>query len=353
MPAAPIGANEAQRLAAVRRVNLFGTPAEERFDKITRLARKLFDVPMACLDIAGEDALWLKSVQGFDAIEGLRKDSYCHYTVLDDSICLVHDARSDPRVSDSVLANLWVFYAGVPLHFDGERIGVLCIGDDRPREFAVEQLAALNDLAILAERELNEVALSQAQIDLAKSVPELERKSRIDVLTHVWNWDAVLELLAVERATAEPGSCTAVLMVDVDNFKKVNDRYGRRAGDQILRVVAERLRAGVRPMDVVGRYAGEQFLAVLPSVKDDAEALVVAERIRQAISNVLIHFERYEILVTCSIGCTTSASSVSEPIDQMIRRAEQALLRAKAGGRNRVELEDSDSPGHTRPTPLV
>src|SRR5579872_2925170 len=93
MPAAPSSPEEAKRLAAVRKINLIGTPAEERFDKITRLARQLFDVPFAALDIVGEKVAWLKSVQGFDGLIGLRKDSYCHYTVLEDGICMIHDAR--------------------------------------------------------------------------------------------------------------------------------------------------------------------------------------------------------------------------------------------------------------------
>src|SRR5215469_10091457 len=69
MPAAPIPPHELRRLAAVQKLRLLGTPAEERFDKITRLARRIFDVPMACLDIVGEKLAWLKSVQGFDGIE--------------------------------------------------------------------------------------------------------------------------------------------------------------------------------------------------------------------------------------------------------------------------------------------
>src|SRR5215469_4004048 len=174
MPAAPIPPHELRRLAAVQKLRLLGTPAEERFDKITRLARRIFDVPMACLDIVGEKLAWLKSVQGFDGIEGLRKDSYCHHTVLADGVCVVPDARNDPRVSDSSFADTWVFYAGVPLYFDGERVGVLCIGDTSPRVFEAEQLEALCDLAALAERELHIAALSEAQIALALSFEELE-----------------------------------------------------------------------------------------------------------------------------------------------------------------------------------
>ena len=78
MPAAPIPVHELKRVAAVQKTRLLGTPAEERFDQITRLARRMFNVPMAIIDIVGEKLAWLKSVQGFDRFEVAREHSYCH-----------------------------------------------------------------------------------------------------------------------------------------------------------------------------------------------------------------------------------------------------------------------------------
>src|SRR5579863_170808 len=338
MPAAPVPPHEIRRLAAVQKLRLLGTPAEERFDKITRLARRIFDVPMACLDIVGEKLAWLKSVQGFDGIVGLRKDSYCHYTLLDDGICIVLDARKDPRVSDSAYADTWVFYAGVPLRFDGERVGVLCIGDHTPRSFDTEHLDALSDLAALAERELQFAALSEAQIALALSHEELEMKARIDFLTHVWNRGAIEEIVAAERSRAAVGSSTTILMIDIDDFKTINDTFGHPAGDEVLRVVAARLRAGVRPVDAVGRYGGDEFLAVMPET-DMAGAVQAGERIRLAISRMPVQFGQHTVQVMCSIGCTVSGDASPDDPNALIQRADRALYRAKSFGRNRVEIE--------------
>jgi diguanylate cyclase (GGDEF)-like protein len=337
MPAAPVSPFEIRRLAAVQKMGLLGTPAEERFDKITRLARRIFDVPLACLDIVGEKLAWLKSVQGFDGIEGLRKDSYCHYTVLEEGVCVVLNARKDSRVHDSAFADTWVFYAGVPLHFEGERVGVLCIGDYQPRDFDSAHLDALVDLAALAERELHVAALSVAQFALAQSNEELERKARIDVLTRVWNRDAILEIAAAERSQAEEETSTAVLMIDVDHFRAINDAYGHAAGDEVLRVVAARLRAGVRPMDAVGRYSGEEFLVVLPEANIDG-AMQAGERICRATARLPVPFGQHQIPVTCSIGCAASFDTSSEDAAALIRQADQALYRAKLSGRNRVEI---------------
>lgn len=334
MLAAPDTPSEIRRLAAVQKAKLLGTPAEERFDRITRLAKRLFGVPMACLDIVGDKVAWLKSVQGFDGIEGLRKDSYCHYTVQGHGLNLVRDARLDPRVHDSAYADTWVFYAGVPLRFDGEQIGVLCIGDHKPREFDADQMDALSDLAALAEHELQVAALSETQVALALSNEELEMKSRIDVLTHLWNRGAIMEVADTELAAASEAPLAA-LLIDIDHFKAINDTYGHLAGDQVLRLVAERLRAGVRPTDAVGRYGGEEFLAVLSGIGKD-EALLVSERIRQEVARTVVSFSQHHIPVSCSIGCALSTET--DTVTTLIGRADQALYRAKVSGRNRVEF---------------
>jgi diguanylate cyclase (GGDEF)-like protein len=336
MPEAPRAASEIKRLAAVQRTRLLGTPAEERFDRITRLAKRLFDVPLAALDIVGESLAWLKSVQGFDAVEGLRKDSYCHYTVLDNEICLVHDARCDPRVSDSAFADTWVFYAGVALHFEGQRIGVLCIGDTTPRHFDDEHLDALRDLAALAEHEIQVAVLSEAQMTLAATNEELEMKTRVDELTRLWNRQAIMEVAAMEQLQDGENVALGILMIDLDQFKLINDTHGHLAGDQVLRVVSERLRAGVRPMDAVGRFGGEEFLAVLTGLTHE-DVVVSAERIRGVIAKSPIAYEERAIPVTCSIGCTLSTPG--DDVDTMVKRADVALYRAKALGRNRVEME--------------
>jgi diguanylate cyclase (GGDEF)-like protein len=336
MPEAPRAPTEIKRLAAVQKTRLLGTPAEERFDRITRLAKRLFDCPLAALDIVGEHLAWLKSVQGFDALEGLRKDSYCHYTVLDSEICLVNDARRDPRVSDSAFADTWVFYAGVPLHFEGERVGVLCIGDTKPRHFDDEHLDALRDLAALAEHEIQVAVLSDAQMTLAATNEELEMKTRIDVLTRLWNRQAIMEVAAMEELEGGAKGAVGILMIDLDHFKLVNDTHGHLAGDQVLRVVSERLRAGVRPTDAVGRFGGEEFLAVLTGITDE-DVIVSAERIRGVIAKSPIDYEQRPIPVTCSIGCTLSTPG--DDLDAMVKRADVALYRAKALGRNRVEME--------------
>lgn len=331
MPAAAYAPSENQRLAAVRRLGLLGTPAEERFDRITRLARRMFNVPMAVIDIVGEKLAWLKSVQGFDGFEGARCDSYCHHTVLHDDIMIVRDARIDPRVLDSAFANTWVFYAGVPLHFEGERVGVLCVGDNKPGDLDAVGISTLRDLGAMAEQELQIARMSETQSALARSNEELAMKANVDVLTRIWNRRAILEVAEGERSKG----AIAVLMIDLDHFKAINDTYGHCAGDEVLRVSAQRLRASIRPGDAVGRIGGEEFLVLMPGVKrDDVQRM--AERIRSALAIAPIRFEDRPIECTCSVGC--ALGSTDEQVASLVGRADQALYRAKADGRNRIAL---------------
>lgn len=339
MPPAPLSPEEAKRLAAVKKLGLLGTPAEERFDAITRMARSQFDVPLACLDIVGEKLAWLKSVQGFDGIAGMRKDSYCHYTVLSDGFCVVRDARQDPRVHDSAFADSWVFYVGVPLHFEGQRVGVLCIGDGKSREFTTSQFNQLMSLASLAERELQTAILSKAQTELPAQDDELEMGDRIDVLTHLWNRQAILDVAKSECGHAAGEYPIAILKIAVDDLSKISADLGQATADQVLRVVAEKLRASLPPTDAAGSYEDGMFLAVLPNA-GSREAALIAERIRAAVAATPVQFDQKTVPVSCSIGCAVS-SGFADDSAILIARAERAFQRAKAAGRNRIETDRS------------
>jgi diguanylate cyclase (GGDEF)-like protein len=338
MPEAGYSPTESRRMAAVRRLGLLGTPAEERFDRITRLARHVFGVPMVVIDIVGEKLAWLKSVQGFDGLEGLRCDSYCHHAVLDDEAMLVRDARVDPRVSDTAFANTWVFYAGVPLHFEGERVGVFCIGDNQPRDIDAKTTTLLRDMAAMVEQELQVARMSESQLALARSNEELQMKANIDVLTRIWNRRAIMEIAESERRKAKATTTISALLIDIDRFKNINDTKGHPAGDEVLRVVGQRLRAAIRTEDSVGRYGGEEFLVLMTDVELD-EVLRMAERIRTNLASAPVEFEQHAIELTCSVG--VAIGGIGEQIDSLISRADQALYRAKAKGRNCVEFEST------------
>ena len=157
-----------------------------------------------------------------------------------------------------------------------------------------------------------------------------------DDLTELYNYRYLHTRLSDEFKRAEryrePLSC---VMIDVDHFKRVNDRHGHDAGDAALRVVADRLRKAVREVDVVARYGGEEFLLVLPSTNFSG-ALSVAERVWRAIGGEPFVFGEASERVTASVGVAVYPSRDIKSKDQLLKAADRALYQAKHEGRDRI-----------------
>jgi len=151
----PIPVDEARRLAALHATSLFGAGPEEAFDRITRMATRLFKVPTALISLVGSDTQWFKSRSGFAAQSGTRDASFCGHAILFDQPMVINDAARDPRFSDnpSVTGAPHVrFYAGVQLYsIERAKLGTLCIIDDTPRELDAAALDELHDLARMVE----------------------------------------------------------------------------------------------------------------------------------------------------------------------------------------------------------
>ncbi len=181
----------------------------------------------------------------------------------------------------------------------------------------------------------------ELQEELVLAREALREQATRDPLTGLWNRGAVLDILQKEvaRGVRERGSL-AVLMLDIDHFKQINDTLGHMAGDRVLREVGNRLNATVRKYDAVGRYGGEEFLAVLPGC-DESTALKQAERLRLAMCERPIAAMGHELKVSCSIGAACSSGGIALLPDSLLRSADEALYTAKRAGRNRCELADA------------
>lgn len=332
--------DEARRMAALRSTGLLFTPSEERFDRITRLASRLLGTPIALVSLVADKCQWFKSAQGLDATETPREISFCGHAILGEDTFVVENAMDDPRFSDNPLVtsdpNIR-FYAGHPLRTeDGSRVGTLCVIDRTPRKFTSEQMEVLRDLAALVETELQRGQMSQTQHDLMRERDELERKSSIDALTRMWNRGTIMTLLGAELARAKRGTPVCVAMIDADHFKRVNDTHGHQVGDAVLVALATRIRGALREYDVVGRYGGEEFIAVLSNCKLEA-AQVVCERIRGLVGDEPIATPAGPVTATVSIGLVAFDAERAD-LEAIIGAADAALYRAKNNGRNRVEI---------------
>jgi diguanylate cyclase (GGDEF)-like protein len=162
-----------------------------------------------------------------------------------------------------------------------------------------------------------------------------------DPLTGLWNRAAVAEMLDAElmRARRE-GASLGVVLFDLDHFKLVNDNHGHPTGDEVLRETARTVRSSIRSYDFAARFGGEEFLLVLPGC-DEVTAVSHAERLRKAIGRIVVQSPQGPIRLTASFGVAVAQREGAQEMDGLIQCADEALYRAKRGGRNRVELSET------------
>lgn len=174
------------------------------------------------------------------------------------------------------------------------------------------------------------------QHDLIQAREELRYQATHDGLTGIWSRGAALNLLKCElQRGIRTEACTGILMIDLDHFKNINDTYGHLVGDAVLKEVAVRISHAVRSYDFVGRYGGEEFLAILSDCSAD-DLRLVAERTRTAVAESLIRVNSVGVGVTVSIGAVVARNGTPEV--ELLSNADDALYEAKRAGRNRVVI---------------
>ena len=217
-------------------------------------------------------------------------------------------------------------WLGVPIAAREQLVGLLCLEASPARTFDERSAAVVFTLASQAG-----VAVENARL-----FAEVQRLATTDALTGLFNrrhFFATAER-ELERAVRYQRSVSAI-MLDVDHFKRFNDTYGHAVGDEVLRVVARCCREVVRNVDVVGRYGGEEFGVLVPEMSLDEACTQIAERIRARISETQVDTEHGALSVSVSLG--VSAWRTGDDLSNLLKRADEALYRAKANGRNRVE----------------
>ena len=159
-----------------------------------------------------------------------------------------------------------------------------------------------------------------------------------DLLTSLWNRGVIVELMSHEiMRSRREHSCTAVMMCDIDHFKRVNDQFGHAIGDEVLREVARRLHNSVRSYDMVGRYGGEEFLVALNKC-DPGSAISRAENLREKIAGRPIQTANNPVSISISIGVALSSEFTGSTVEEIVHHADMALYAAKAAGRNCVRV---------------
>ena len=471
-----IPADEECRLTTLHSLDLLDTPAEERFDRLVRLAQRLFDVPIALFTLLDSDRQWFKSAIGIDIGQTPRALSFCGHTILKDDVMVVEDTSRDPRFVDNpyvvAVPNIR-FYAGKSVTApNGQRIGTLCLLDDKPRHFSAQDTQMLCDLVAMIENETHSTQLKslnqrlqQSERELRESLTQLreaERQQRarnksLELIARGYPLYEVLKAITVEIEQCNPGfaasievndnnggqpqcywgdrllhqpienldeCCTeyifsssgqalghlsilragrddgdecelklvklsanlasiaierdqadrmiwkqanydsltglpnrnlmrerleqemlkarrhrfelALLFIDLDHFKQVNDTFGHQKGDELLAQVGKRLEECVRESDTVARLGGDEFTLIAVELRDQQDAQRVADKVLTELAREF-RLGAESVYLSASIGIAFYPDH-GEDMNALIRSADRAMYNAKNSGKNQLSI---------------
>jgi diguanylate cyclase (GGDEF)-like protein len=239
--------NEAQRLTSLRESGILEAGEPARFERLTRLARSLFKVPIAMVSLVDEESLVFKSCNGLRYATLPRDISFCGHVILSEKQLVVPDARQDIRFNDNPLV-----------------VGSFCLLDKQPREFSPEEAGLLQDLASIVEDEFKTLA-----------------EATTDPLTGLFNRRGFEHLANFAIASAHRRAEPLTLgWLDLDNFKQINDNYGHAEGDVALREMARLLIKSFRDTDLLVRHGGDEF-SILFSDTDESGAWIAMQHLME------------------------------------------------------------------------
>ncbi|WP_058910015.1 sensor domain-containing diguanylate cyclase [Entomohabitans teleogrylli] len=315
MKVADIPANETQRLRSLYESGLLGAAPSERFDRLTRLAQRIFDVPMALVSLVDANKLWLTSGAQHGLQETPRDVSFCSHTILSSEPLVVHNALADNRFADNPLVAgppYIRFYAGCPVRMpDGMNIGAFCLVDHQARQFPSHEVMVLRDLASIVEDEF--AVLNAASTD------ELTGLNNRRGLTSIGHY----ALLSAARRR----ETMSLVYIDLDKFKQINDTWGHQAGDNALTAMAAMMKTTFREADVVARLGGDEFCLLLPGMSEE-ETTKALQRLSQTVAD-WNHASGHPWQLRFSWGSASCHPDQPASLDGLIKAADARMYQMK------------------------
>lgn len=315
--------DEKLRLAKLRSLRLLDTGEDIRFDRLTRLTARIFEVPICVIGLVDEDRQWFKSCVGLEISEVARSVSFCGHTITCPDVLIVEDTLEDERFIDNpmVVNDPHIrFYAGCPLILDQRKLGTLCIADHSPRSLDQRQIEILKDLASLVGQELAATLLTTK-----------------DGLTGLENRRGFIALAqqSLQLCTRQ-GFPVSLLYLDLDHFKTINELHGHEEGDRVLIAFADLIKDVCRDSDVVARLGGDEFVVLLiNSTREQSETVI--HRIKEA----LVHNNRLSgktFDIDFSYGITSYQPERHETIAELLADGDALMHEIKL-----LRCEERDS----------
>jgi diguanylate cyclase (GGDEF)-like protein len=307
--------DEERRLAALHALKLLDTEPEERFDRITRLAQRVFGASMATFTLVDADRQWFKSEVGAAGKEDARDISFCAHAILEPGTMVVEDARYDKRFHDNPLVTgdpKIRFYAGHPVAGPGgESLGTLCVIDDKPRRPEDFDAEALAEFAAMVEAEVASFSLA-----IGDELTGLSNRRGFEMLGE-----------RLVRAAHRLELPVSVIYADLDNMKPINDTYGHESGDLAIKEAAEVLGGTLRASDLVARLGGDEFCALLIGAAAEAAPTLIS-RVEGSIAARNAETDRPWKL-SFSLGMAESPAGEAKTLWDVVAAADAAMFEAK------------------------
>lgn len=340
-PARPLGSDQL-RAGAERAHGLDGALAAA-LERVARIAATSLRVPSAAVLLLGQDR---RCFSGGEAHPWLSRDPGALFRiglagrVLDTEEPLaLEDARTAGQDTPDSPQSLGIsgFLGTRVSGSSGEPLALVVAIDTEPRRWTAQEIEHFGEIAASA---VTEIELQRRTVEAERIERQLRHDALHDGLTGLPNRACFVERLrhAGERARRDVANSFAVLFVDLDHFKVVNDSFGHLAGDELLVEVARRLAGCLRSVDTLARLGGDEFALLLEEVQEPSDAARVAERLQVALSNPMTIRES-EVFTSASIGIALSTRADDAP-QHLLRSADLAMYRAKEHGRARFELFD-------------
>ncbi len=325
-PVAPIADTQTQRLEVIAELGLLDRLGDPVLAALTRLAQSVTGAESAAVHVFDADYQRRIAAAGAPLVDHPASDSMCRLAVQDGTRIVSTDATADPRFAYSSFVTDPVapvrFYAAVPLRSGGGvTVGTLCAFDTKPRAVTDEQIERLEDIAEVA----------RAHLELMRIATGLGKAASLDPLTGAVNRvifdDRLAQALARRRRRGTP---VVVAMVDLDDFKAMNDRHGHACGDAALQRVARRLLDCVRSEDTVGRLGGDEFAVVAEVADRDFDRLL--RKLRRVADD-------FEPTLSVSIGAVVANDH--DDVEALLQRADQAMYADKLRGKPSLDPTQS------------
>ncbi len=229
-------------------------------------------------------------------------------------------------------------YIGLPIHVNGELYGTLNFSSAAARERSFEA-ADLDALRLMGSWLSTEIGRRETEEQLVAAQRNLENLVRTDPLTDLANRRGLeMALKGFSRRCSLDGTSLSCVLVDIDDFKQVNDQFGHAAGDRVIQAVARCLRTSLRPGDVAARVGGDEFMAVLPGATAE-QAGAVATRVGHAVRRLSVQADAGPIPVTVSIGVAGVESHITS-VTELLSQTQELLRESKAAGKDSVTLDE-------------